>query len=57
MTLIEDLMDMSTLVPHGAALLWKPELIWLNAISEALIAGAFFAAAFVITLFLWRRWH
>jgi signal transduction histidine kinase len=57
MTLIEDLMDMSTLVPRGAALLWKPELIWLNAISEALIAGAFFAAAFVITLFLWRRWH
>jgi len=21
---------MSTLTPHGACLLWKPELIWLN---------------------------
>ena len=26
--------------PHGACLLWKPELIWLNAISDALIASA-----------------
>lgn len=47
-------MDMSTL-PHGACLLWKPELIWLNAISDALIAGAFFATAFVLAFFVWRR--
>jgi hypothetical protein len=48
-------MDMSTLVPHGACLLWKPELIWLNAISDALIASAFFATAFVLAFFAWRR--
>ena len=48
-------MDMSTLVAHGACLLWKPELIWLNAISEALIAGAFFVTAFVLAFFAWRR--
>jgi signal transduction histidine kinase len=48
-------MDVSTLVPHGGCLQWKPELIWLNAISDAVTAGAFFAAAFVLTLFLWRR--
>jgi len=48
---------MSTLTPHGASLLWKPELIWLNAISDTLIAGAFFAAAVVLALFLWRRWN
>jgi len=48
---------MSTLAPHGASLLWKPELIWLNAISDTLIAGAFFAAAVVLALFLWRRWN
>jgi signal transduction histidine kinase/CheY-like chemotaxis protein len=57
MTLIEDLIEMSTLAPHGACLLWKPELIWLNAISDTLIAGAFFAAAFVLTRFLWKRWN
>jgi signal transduction histidine kinase len=48
---------MSTLTPHGASLLWKPELIWLNAISDTLIACAFFAAAVVLALFLWRRWN
>ena len=34
---------MSTLTPHGACLLWKPELIWLNAVSDGILAGAFFA--------------
>jgi signal transduction histidine kinase len=48
---------MSTLIPHGACLLWQPELIWLNAISDTLIAGTFFAVTFVLTSFLWRRWH
>ena len=43
------------LTPHGACLLWKPELIWLNAISDALIASAFFAIAFVLAFFVWRR--
>jgi len=46
---------MSTLTPHGACLLWKPELIWLNAVSDAMLAGAFFATTFVVGLFVWRR--
>jgi signal transduction histidine kinase len=46
---------MSMLTPHGACLLWTPELIWLNAISDALIASAFFAIAFVLAFFVWRR--
>jgi signal transduction histidine kinase len=46
---------MSMLTPHGACLLWKPELVWLNAISDALLAAAFFVTAFVLGYFLWRR--
>jgi signal transduction histidine kinase/CheY-like chemotaxis protein len=46
---------MSTLIPHGACLLWKPELIWLNVVSDAFVACAFFATAFVLALFVWRR--
>ena len=46
---------MSTLIPHGAYLPWQPELIWLNAISDVVIAAAFFATACVLALFLWRR--
>jgi signal transduction histidine kinase/CheY-like chemotaxis protein len=46
---------MSTLSPHGACLSWQPELIWLNAISDTVIAGAFFATALFLALLIWRR--
>jgi signal transduction histidine kinase/CheY-like chemotaxis protein len=46
---------MSTLTPHGACLLWKPELIWINAVSDALISGALFTTAFVLGFYVWRR--
>ncbi len=46
---------MSTLTPHGACLLWKSELIWLNAVFDAMLAAAFFATAFVLGFFVWRR--
>ncbi len=46
---------MSTLSPHGACLLWQPELIWLNAISDTVIGGAFFATALFLALLVWRR--
>jgi signal transduction histidine kinase len=47
----------STFLPHGASMLWKPELIWVNAVSDALLACAFFTIAFVLALFAWRRHH
>jgi signal transduction histidine kinase len=50
-----DILDMSTLSPHGASLLWKPELIWANAVSDALLAAAFLTTAFVLAYFTWRR--
>ena len=46
---------MSMLTPHGESLLWKPELIWLYAVSDAILAVAFFAIAFVVGLFTLRR--
>ena len=46
---------MSTLSPHGACLLWKPGLIWLNAVSDAMVCVAFFATAFVLGFYVWRR--
>jgi len=46
---------MSTLIPHGACLLWQPELIWLNAISDALTAGAFLATALVLAYYESQR--
>src|SRR3954447_2515312 len=46
---------MSTLIAHGACLLWQPELIWLNAICDALVAIALFTTAFVLASFVWWR--
>ena len=46
---------MSMLSPFGACLVWKPELIWLYAVSDAILAAAFFATAFVVGLFTLRR--
>jgi len=46
---------MSTLIPHGACLAWQPVLIWLNAISDAMVAIAFFSIAFVLGYYVWRR--
>ncbi len=46
---------MSMLTPHGACLLWKPELIWLNAASDALLAIAFFVTTFVLGSYVLRH--
>ena len=43
------------LTPHGACLSWRPEWIWLNAISDAMVAVAFFTTAFVLGTYVWRR--
>jgi signal transduction histidine kinase len=50
-----DTLDMSTFMPQGACMLWKPELLWLHAVSDALIGGAFFTVAFFVAFFKWRR--
>jgi signal transduction histidine kinase/CheY-like chemotaxis protein len=55
MTLVGALMDMSTPLPHGACLLWKPELLWLNAVSDAMVAVAFLTTAFVLGYYVWLR--
>ncbi|MBV9561758.1 MAG: response regulator [Bradyrhizobium sp.] len=46
---------MSTLTPHGACLSWQPEFIWLNAVSDAMVACAWFATAFVLGSYMMRR--
>jgi signal transduction histidine kinase/CheY-like chemotaxis protein len=52
---VGDILDMSTFTAQGACLLWKPGLIWLNAVSDAMVAVAFFATAFVLGSFVLRR--
>ncbi|MBV8701114.1 MAG: hybrid sensor histidine kinase/response regulator, partial [Bradyrhizobium sp.] len=46
---------MSTLIPHGVCLQWSTDLIWLNAVSDALVGTAFFSMAYVLGYYVWKR--
>jgi signal transduction histidine kinase len=48
---------MSKLTEHAACLLWKPDLIWLNVVSDAMIAIALLTTAYVLAFFVWRRYR
>jgi signal transduction histidine kinase/CheY-like chemotaxis protein len=52
---LQDLLDSSTLSPHGICLLWRPELIWLHVVSDALIALAYFSIPFALSIFVSKR--
>jgi signal transduction histidine kinase/ActR/RegA family two-component response regulator len=47
--------DSSNLAPHGLCLLWRPELIWLQVISDAFIGLAYFSIPAAITYFVSHR--
>lgn len=42
-------------MPHGMCYLWKPEILWLNVISDGLIALAYFSIPIAILYFVRRR--
>src|SRR3954462_15010057 len=42
-------------VPHGYCLLWRPDLVALHAISDAVTALAYFSIPAAILVFFWRR--
>jgi PAS domain S-box-containing protein len=48
-------MSFADLTPHGFCLAWDPGLIWLEAVSDALIALAYFSIPAALILFLRRR--
>jgi two-component sensor histidine kinase len=52
---IDTLIAASGFLPHGVCLLWRPELLALHAVSDTLIAGAYFSIPLAILAFLRRR--
>jgi signal transduction histidine kinase len=48
------LLDTQGFHPHGYCYLWKPELIWLHVVSDALIGLAYVAIGFSLALFVRR---
>jgi PAS domain S-box-containing protein len=52
---LQHLFDESTLSPHGLCLLWRPELIGLHVVSDAVIALAYFSIPFALAVFVSKR--
>ncbi|BDX04922.1 hybrid sensor histidine kinase/response regulator [Planctobacterium marinum] len=42
-------------MPHGHCYLWKPEILWLNVLSDALIALSYFSIPVALYYFVWKR--
>jgi signal transduction histidine kinase len=49
------LLASDSLSPHGICLLWRPELIWTHAISDALIGTAYFSIPVALAYFVSKR--
>ena len=45
----------SDLMPHGYCLLWRPEIVWLHVVSDALIALAYYSIPITLACFVRRR--
>lgn len=47
--------DFSQFMPHGHCYLWRPEILWLHAGSDALIAAAYFSIPLALIYFVSQR--
>ena len=52
---LQNLLDASTLSPHGYCLLWRPELIYLHVVSDAIITIAYYSIPFALGIFVSKR--
>ena len=53
--LIARILNSENLAPHGICLLWRPELIWMHVISDAVIGVAYFSIPLALAYFVSRR--
>ena len=44
-----------TFMPHGYCLEWRPDILWLNVISDLFIAVAYFSIPVLLVLFIRKR--
>jgi len=45
----------SDFMPHGMCFLWDPAVLWLNVISDGIIAAAYYAIPFLLFYFIRKR--
>lgn len=54
-TFLENIFNSDTLSPHGICLLWRPDLVWLHGVSDAVIGLAYFSIPAALAAFVARR--
>lgn len=52
---LHQLLESGSLSPHGICLLWRPELIWTHAVSDALIGVAYLSIPLALGYFVSKR--
>jgi len=52
---ILSLLDDYQLLPHATCLLWRPDLLWLHAVSDSLIALSYYSIPLALVVFAVRR--
>ena len=53
--LVERLLSSGEFMPHGHCYLWRPGVVWLHVVSDAIIALAYTAIPFALLYFVRRR--
>jgi signal transduction histidine kinase/CheY-like chemotaxis protein len=52
---LQNIFKSDAFMPHGHCYLWRPEILWLNVVSDALIAVAYFVIPSFLIIFFLRR--
>ncbi len=52
---LENYFNSGNFIPHGHCYLWKPELVWLNIVSDCAIALAYYSIPIVLVCFIRKR--
>ena len=55
MKILDSLFSSGDFMPHGYCYLWKPGLVWLHVVSDALIALAYFSIPVTLIYFIRKR--
>lgn len=53
--MLASVFDTGNLAPHGACLLWRPELLWLHILSDALTGLAYWSIPIALAVLVRRR--
>lgn len=54
MSSIVELFTSDQFMPHGHCYLWRPEIVWLNVISDIVIIAAYYTIPIILTYIIYK---